>query len=352
MKSIKEPQIPTIIKMFLDFGYVDAALAGHENADYLYSIADSFKGDPDNGVYTFREWLTAIYQGKRPPSRDEFDMDYAAHMQELRLTHKIDAAEEARRLKDNEAKALFELEKIFPTVNKLTYGRISIFCPLFADHNVQRALETSMVTPELLKQTFDGIRAIDFSAYYRETIYSNPGQGIEKETIHVEILPEVILMPNVGTRGMMWQEIEGRVRATPSRMFIPLFLLDDLRNLITRLTGEFRWEMCKRIQGVRWQDMSDPSLTSEYCDYLQFYRSNRDLSADVKASVKSELTRARNNYKAVFVSNYSEWLMFEANGSPRLNRHARRMLMAYCPFSAEIREKLTLNPEKRVSGIV
>ncbi|MCL2617207.1 MAG: cyclic nucleotide-binding domain-containing protein, partial [Defluviitaleaceae bacterium] len=62
-------------------------------------------------------------------------------------------------------------------------------------------------------------------------------------------------------------------------------------------------------------------------------------------SVKAELVRAKNIYKSVFVTNYVDWLMYESKGSPRLNKHVRKILLAYCPFSAEIREKLTLNPQ-------
>ena len=139
---------------------------------------------------------------------------------------------------------------------------------------------------------------------------------------------------------MLWQEITGKRRTTPSRMFIPLFLQTDLKALAIKLTGEFRWEMCRRIQGSRWGDVTDPSLTSEYVDYLQFYGKNRDLSSEAKASLKIELTRARNNYKSVFASNYADWLVYESNGLFRLNKVASGILYMYCPFSAAIREKL------------
>ncbi|MCL2358050.1 MAG: hypothetical protein FWC70_13010 [Defluviitaleaceae bacterium] len=345
MNSLKDPNIPTIIKMFLNFGYMDAALAGHENADYLYSIADSTCGDPERGIYTIREWLTAVYEGRKAPCRNEFDMDYAAYVAELKQQKRFDAKEEARMLADNEMKLIFEIDNIFPIVNKLTYGRITTFCPIFSDNNVQRGLDGTMITPDAIHQAFDEIRKVDFAAFYRETTFSNPEIGINREAVHVEIMPEVILMPNVGIRGIMWQEIEGRKRTTPGRMFAPLFLLTDLKPLIVRLTGEFRWEMCKRVQGSRWQDITEASLTAEYCDYLQFYKSNRDLSTELKAQVKIELTRARNNYKAVFVLNYMDWVMHEANGSPRLNRHSRKILMTYCTFAKNVREGLSQNPQ-------
>ncbi|MCL1844653.1 MAG: cyclic nucleotide-binding domain-containing protein [Defluviitaleaceae bacterium] len=345
MNSLNDPALPTIIKMFLNFGYMDANLAGHDNADYLYSIADSVTGDPERGIYTAQEWLTAVYQGKKDPCRNEFDMDYAAHVAELKQQKRFDAKEEARLLADNELKLIFEIDNIFPIVNKLTFGRITTFCPIFSDNNVQRGLEGSMITPEGIRQAFDEIKKVDFGAFYRETLYSNTEIGVPRETVHIEVMPEVILMPNVGVRGIMWQEIEGRKRTTPGRMFAPLFLLTDLKPLMTRLTGEFRWEMCKRVQGSRWQDITEASLTAEYCDYLQFYKSNRDLSTELKAQVKIELTRSRNNYKNVFVLNYVDWITHEANGSPRLNRVARKILMKYCTFASEIREGLSQNPQ-------
>lgn len=345
MNSLNDPTRPTIIKMFLNFGYMDAALAGHENADCLYSIADAISGDPECGIYTAHEWLTAVFKGKKEPCRNEFDIDYTAYIAELKKQKRFDDKEEARLLADNEGKLRFEIDNIFPIVNKLVFGRITTFCPVFSDNNVQRGLESSLVTPDAIREAFNEIRSIDFSAFFRETMYSNPEIGITRETIHVEIMPEIILMPNVGVRGIMWQEIEGRKRTTPARMFIPLFLLADLKLLLVRLTGEFRWEMCKRVQGSRWQNITEASLTSEYANYLQFYRSNRDLSAELKVAVKSELTRARNNYKNVFVSNYCDWVMYEASGLPRLNKVARRLLMMSCPFSAKIRETLAQNPQ-------
>ena len=345
IKSLTDNAVPTVVKMFLNFGYVDADLAGHEYADYLYSIVDSVKGDPSIGVYTICEWLTAIHTGKKEPSRNEFDTDYAGHLHELKVQRKIDAAEEARMWTDLDKRLRYEIESVFPTINKITFGRMTTYCPVFSDHNVQRGLEASRVTPASVKEAIEDIRKIDFSAFYRETLFSNHELGVPKETVSVEVLPDIIIMPNVGMRGIMWQEIEGKKRTTPGRMFLPVFYLNDLKQLLIRLTAEFRWEMCKRIQGVHWSDLTDPSLTSEYFHYLQFYRSNRELSTEVKTVVKSELVRAKNVYKTVFVSNYLEWMQYESKGSPRLNKIVRKILFMYCPFASDIREGLGQNPQ-------
>ena len=127
-------------------------------------------------------------------------------------------------------------------------------------------------------------------------------------------------------------------------MLCSIFEMEDLTLLMIRLTGEFRWEMCKRIQGARWNDISERSLTSEYFDYIQFYKKNQDLSSDAKDKIKTDLGRAKNSFKEMFVMDYIVWILYESNGAPRLNKVARGIFFNYCPLSKEIREKLKINP--------
>ena len=155
-----------------------------------------------------------------------------------------------------------------------------------------------------------------------------------------EILPDIILMPNIGTRGILWQEIEGHDRQTPASMLLPAICLSDIHLMMLRLTGEFRWEMCKRVQGARWNDVTDHSLTSEFFDYLQFYKKNRDLSADAKEKCHMQLQKAKNRFKDAFILDYMAWVLYESAGSPRLNKVTRQILSRYCPFPKEYREKL------------
>lgn len=342
--SLRGKDIPTILKMFFQFGYVDEELAGMENASYLYSIADDFPSSPERNVYTVYEWLKAIYEGKKEPSRNEFDTDYTAYLHELKVTGKISAAQEAQMAHENSQKVIFELENMFPLVNKITFGRLSTFCPVFSEHNVLKDLSRSLVTADKAVNVINEIRTVDFGAFCRETIYSNPEGGVAKEYISVEVLPDIILLPNIGIRGVMWQEIEGMKRTTPARLMTSIFQLEDFRSTFARLVGEFRWEMCKRVQGARWNDFSDRSLTSEYFEYIQFYKKNQDLTPDAKDKIKSAMQKAKNSYKEMFVRDYITWIMYEGNGSPRLNKVARNIIFTYCPFSKEVREKLKSNP--------
>ena len=344
LRSLHDFSIPKVVQMFFNFGYVDEQLAGMDNASYLYSIVDSLPSDPDRGIYTFYEWLRAIYEGKKTPSRNEFDTDYQSYVHEQKISGKITPEEETALLQNREKQVLFELHNMFQSVNKITFGRISIFCPIFSEHNILKELDKTLVSADKAEQALKQIRAVDFSAYYRDMIYTNPNLGIGKEYVSVEILPDVILMPNIGVRGVMWQEIEGRKRTTPSRMMISLFQMEDLTNILVRLTGDFRWEMCKRIQGARWNDVSEPSLTSRYFDYIQFYKKNHELSADAKDKIKLNMQKAKNSFKEMFIRDYESWILYEGSGSPRLNKIARSILFDYCPFSKEIRDKLKANP--------
>lgn len=342
--SVKDDAVPRVVKMFFEFGYVDEELAGMENAQYLYELVDKLPTNPEQGVYSVYEWMMAIYEKRKEPGRNEFDMDYTEHLHEQKRMGKISAQQEKELLQNSAAKVMYELENVFPTVNKVTYGRISTFCPLFSAHNVLKPLDTMLVSETRIREVLDGIRKKDFGAYYRETMYSQPDQGIPKEFIHVEILPDFILMPNVGTRGVMWQEIEGKRRTTPARMMTSVFQLEDLALILIRLTGEFRWEMCKRVQGARWNDISEKSLTSEYFDYVQFYKRNQELSSDAKDKIKTELGRAKNSFKEMFLKDYALWILFESNGAPRLNKVARTIFFNNCPLAKPLREKLKANP--------
>ncbi|MDR2547419.1 MAG: hypothetical protein LBC96_07955 [Lachnospiraceae bacterium] len=344
MKSLDDENVPRIVKMFLHFGYVDEELAGMENAAYLYNIVEHLPTDPTQGVYTFYEWLQAIFTGLKEPSRNEFDSDYNDYVSEMRRNNKIDKFQEQEMMEDTREKVKFELNNVFPSINKVTNGRITTFCPLFSEHNVLRPLKQMLVTADIVKESIGEIRAIDFGAFCRESIFTQPESGVPKEMINQEVLPDVILTPNVGSRGIMWQEIEGKRRSTPSRFMVSLFQADDLKKILRRLVGEFRWEMCKRIQGARWNDASERSLTSDFSDYVATYRKNNDLSSDVKEKIKSDLGKVKNNTKELFLLDYQSWLLYESNGSPRLNKVSRMILFTYCPFTKAIREKLKSNP--------
>ena len=201
------------------------------------------------------------------------------------------------------------------------------------------------VTAERIEGAINKIRCLDYSVLYREVMFSDPAHGINQEWLMHEVLPDVILMPDAGTRAVMWQETVGAKSNTPARFLFPMFSAADLDELMVETMGRYRWEICRRIQGVYWNDIRERSLTSEYCDYIQFYRKNTDLSVDAKDKIKTALARARNSYREVFVKDYQSWMKYESAGSFRLNKVARDIMVRYCPFAKDVRQNLMQNPQ-------
>lgn len=342
-KGLTDTELPLPVKLFLYFGYVDEELAGASNSLCLCQLASGLGGESLSGVYTFYDWLKNIYQGKKQPSRNEFGEDYVDYLHKQKVTGNL-TDQELRELTDNPLhKVEFELRNMFPTVNKITYGRVTTFCPVFCADNIIKDLNSCYVTISATSAVLDKIRGIDYSAFYRETLNMDSPVA-QKESIHVECLPDIILMPNAGIRGIMWQEIEGKKRTTPSRMMLSIFHMEDLYTTMIRLVGDYRWEMCKRVQGARWNDLTERSLTSEYFDYIQFYRKNNDLSTEAKERIRQSLQGAKNSFKEMFIRDYLLWILLESSASPRLNKVARQILFTYCPFSLEVRQKVQSNP--------
>jgi hypothetical protein len=93
---------------------------------------------------------------------------------------------------------------------------------------------------------------------------------------------------------------------------------------------------------MSWNDVKVKSLTSEYMDYIQFYRKNHDLSDDAKDKVKLQIQKSRNNSRETFLLDYEAWIKNESNGSMKLNKVAREIMATYVPFNKELRERLNL----------
>jgi len=343
-RSLHAKTIPNIIKMFLNFGFLDVQLAGEENTRSLYELCNHLENCNSEHVYTIYEWLKSIYDGKNEPSKNEFDLDYSSSLREQKRMGEITDKDEERLKNDNWSKVVYEIENMFRSTNRATYGRITAFCPVINEFDLINPPEKMLLTVEKITNAINQIKSIDFSAFYQEIIFSDTEHGVPKEMIQKEVLPDVILMPNAGSKSMMWQETAGSKRDTPARFIMPVLTVADEYEMMVELTGRYRWEICRKIQGMRWNDITERSLTSEYCDYLQFFKKNHDLSQETRESVRLALVKAKNNYREVFVRDYLNWIRFEALGSFRLNKVAREILFHYCPFSKELRAKMGTYP--------
>ena len=338
-------EIPMGIKLFLLFGFVDEGLAGKENTSKLIAVADSLEPCSDRRVFTVFEWLLLVYGGKIMPSKNEFDLDYPAYLKELRREGSIKEADEKRLLNSDIDRLRFEMKNIFMIGNRVTFGRITTFTPIFDKDNITKPLELSYLNAETINNEINRIRSIDHGAFCRQGVFTMPEAGVNSFFTNDEVLPFVILMPNIGSRASLWQEIDSKKRNTPARMIISIFHTETLEDTMIRLVGEFRWEMCKTEQGVHWNDVTDPSLTAMYCDYLQFYRKNSAISPEVKEKIQISLKNNANNFKKVFVADYYAYIKYESQGALRLNKFARGILFSFCPLSKSVISAFGDNPQ-------
>lgn len=356
LRAVHARSISTIMKLFFNFGVLDLQMAGEQNLDGLMAISElldnqwkdqkQWDADGENfsHVYSAYQWLCLIYRGEKEPSKNEFDIDYVGHLLEMRKNHEITREEENVLKRDQLKKVEFEIRNMFMTNNRITYGRITTFCPVLHSKDFMRSIDQLIVSAMTINAAIDEIRELDYSCFYREVFFASPKYGIDRTEIMKEVLPDVILMPNIGSRAMMWQETAGVKKDTPARFIFPVMTTNELSDMMLETIGRYRWEICRKILGVRWNDIREKSLTSEFYDYIQFYRKNRDLSQQAKERVKADLVHAKNNYREVFVADYVSWMKYESQGNFRLNKVSRRIISEYVPFKAEIRKKLEENP--------
>ena len=143
---------------------------------------------------------------------------------------------------------------------------------------------------------------------------------------------------------MMWQEVSGVKKDTPARIIFPLFCQENLDKLMVYVCGTFRWEICRREMGIRWNEIGGECLTSDFYDYFTFYKKNKELSTEGKEKVKNLLKKNRNNMRESFTALYTMWINFESSGNVRLQKSEREILARYCPFRKSYRAALAGHP--------
>jgi len=340
LKAYHDKQVPRIIDMFLKYGYADERLLTKEQILSLYFLEE----ESAYNVYNIKEWLTLIYEGKKEPSKNEFDQEYTEMLISMKSRGMITEQQLKEYTTDNERKLEYEIQNLLRYNNKITSGQITTFVPVLHKDVLNNMPDNSHLTAHKIKKKLDKILEIDFSVFDWEILYSDKSKNIEKEYIIKRVYPDFILMPTVGTNAIMWQDISGRKRGTPARFILPVLFEADLFLNMVKLCGRFRWEMCRTIEGVAWNDIKYKSLTSEYSDYIQFYKKNKNLSEEKKEKIKLQIQKGRNNSREIFVMDYEAWINFESGGAIKLNKPVREIMATYCPFSKKIRDQLVIQP--------
>jgi len=334
-----------LVELFLNTCLVDETLVSETQLLELFTL--DLSAPQDNygfKVYTMFEWLLDIFNGNHEPSRNDFDQDYASIVRDRKRTEKLSDAQVSALMQDKKSKTKFEIQNFFRSSHKITCGQILGFCPILYSDYKDEQLSNAFISKQRIIDTFIQFKEIDFSIFYRAVPYEINRYGLEKEILQKEVLPHIILNPIIGQKGIMWQELAGAKKDTPARFSFPLFFKGDFNTCILKTFGQFRWELCKNIEGPHWSDIRQKSLTSEYFDYISYYKKNHEISTEAKEKIKTTLTKYHNNFKEVFTQDYVSYMTYESNGASRLNKVVRAILFRYCPFSADIRKTLLTSP--------
>ena len=343
-KVTSEKNESRLFQMFLTYGYLDEKLLTTEQVLSLYKLVDKSAYDSPCTTYNMHEWLYQIHSMQRDPSTNEFDQDYFDVFREMKKKGEVSDNDKVKYSNDTNARLNFEIMNMFKTNQRLCYGQVNTYFPILHSDMITRDLSKAHVTKELVGEIIGKILEVDFSAFHREIFYKNPKLSIEKEIISKAVAPDIILMPTFGFRGSMWQDISGRVRSTPGRIILPIFTSENLEDMLLKMIGNFRWELCRTMMGTAWNDVTISSLTSEYMDYIQFYKKNKDLSEEAKDKLRSQIQRHNSQMREIFTADYEIWIKHEFKGNVRLKKVARSILYKHCPFSKPIREKLQKQP--------
>ena len=339
-----EEKTPIVIDLFLRYGFLSERLVSEEIQKDLVTLDNTDSGTGLCAVYDMKEWLTLILQGEKEPSKSEFDLDYEADLREMRKTGQITVEQQQQLSRDLDAKFDYEIQNLFRCNHRILFGQISAFVPFLFTEGCANSISRSYLSKDKVNAAVQRLLHIDYSVFYRESLYAKEGSVFAKEYVQEEVFPDILVLPCYGSKSVMWQELSGRRRNSKGRFLFPIFIEGELDAEMVRMFGRFRWELCRTIQGASWNNIQLKSLTSEYCDFVQFYRKNRELSDEKKDKLKLQIQKCRNNTREVFVIDYENWIKHEAHGGLVLSKPVREILASYCPFTKEMREKISEQP--------
>ncbi|MCX7632063.1 MAG: hypothetical protein N2Z22_01880 [Turneriella sp.] len=341
----KRGELPNYMRLFFDFGFMDETQLDPEQLAFL-AKASYGKGDPWLPTYTATEWLSAIYAGKITTSVSEMGLTF------FEMLRQDPAHRDKKWRKESdlppdintpEARVRFEIKEMLQLNTRLCSGNISGHLNILTRHQITQPLDRALVTKDILLNEVRKILAIDFSAFHREVLYSNESMNIQREFVQVQIPPNFVLVPSIGTVIQFWQDREGLDRMSRGRLIAPIMATADLQTMLLRAIGTYRWEVCKTTMGPDWNNISVSSLTADYTDYVQFFYKSKELSDEIKEKLAEDFKRFRDD-RSRFVNDYVIYMRYESEGSQRLNRVARRIFTKHIPFAKEVRERLMKLP--------
>jgi hypothetical protein len=335
--DFKSP-IPGIM---LHFGLVDETLVSPEQLaliDQAYGRALAV--DSPVPVMTLPYFLEKIFTGEINPSMSEMGESF---QDLLRRQEKMTGKEKASAniyADSPEGKVLYEIDIIANPLSRLISGSRTKSLPVLCSDNLTTSPLKLFLEPNALSEFVDSIRKRDYMLFTREVIFKH---RLGNDIIRKEIRPNIVIYPCVGSRGMMWQELDGTRKETAARMFIPAFFTDKRDETVIEMLAFLRWEIARAVAGYNWMDPTEGGLSGSYYDYLTYFKKNPDLSTAAKDSLREFIARTRSE-RDRFAEDYRSWVVYEYEDKVRLNSVARSIFYRFCPFPKEVRERMAKKP--------
>ncbi|MBN2439804.1 MAG: hypothetical protein JXJ04_00605 [Spirochaetales bacterium] len=132
------------------------------------------------------------------------------------------------------------------------------------------------------------------------------------------IVPNIIILPNYGERGICWEPFERRNRAASrGRIAIPLYP-KNLRFAVISACADLRWQVAKEKALHYWME---EGVTGKYYQWFQ-------------------AQKLRGDVKEYFINDYLFWITKESEGTQKLDRTVRGIFWRLIPLPQEIKDKL------------
>jgi len=349
VRSKKEgKKAPLPVELMFRYGFFDESLLDDNHIVELFQKMEKSKYKGEIPIHYGSEWLDKIHGKEITTSLDELGQSY---WEKLKLELKDSNIKSEKDIPpDNntgEARLRYEINAMYEPNVRLTSGSVGSHFPIFTKYHITIPLEKCFVTKEDCEKAIRDIMNVDYTVFNREVLYKNEAIGLKSEFINKSVFPDFVLVPSIGSKVMMWQDLSvlrgSGSKESRGRICVPIFTTGDLKTFLMEAFSSFRWELCKNILGPDWNNVGIPSLTSEYTDYVQFFKKSKDLSLEQKEKIASDFKRFRTD-RDKFANDYILWVKYESEGVQRCNRAVRAIMYRHVPFAKPIRDKICGQP--------
>jgi len=337
IKFYQSNKIIKPVELMLRFGLFDETLVSKKTLVELYNYKPEKPGD-DPAIYDMFEWLQKIVFKEVEPSITTMGEDYQKSLIEEAKRKSVKTIVTPEELDNTNKRVNFEINNLLSSGAKVCSGEIFNYTPILIEEAFPGSSYNFFATKEKINKEFMAIRDIDFSIFYRDVSYRDKDKDMET-FVKKEIIPNILLLPSWGNRGLVWQ-VKERPRTSKGRIIFPHFVTEkSFDDIVVEVFGIYRWEILKELLGPLWNDLTQLSLTAEYMDYIHSYKKSKDIPLEMKEKIKEEFKKFRSD-RDKFVNDYKKWIKFDSQGRPFVNVLVRNIFYRQIPFPKVIRDRL------------